>query len=287
MRVGAAYMQPEAMQTEDARRGTFVCPIGGALYNEGNNKHARARTMALTSVDYARAAFDLIDDFDQTRTPEEVVERLAASLSGFGYSAILITAVPEPPQRVEPYFLMNGWPRGWSRHLANESYYADDPAAAWCRRTINPFEWSEPAREGPSASGDVPATDNLGLKRGFLVPVIRASGSISCVTMAGERPEFESHAKRAVYMLSLYAHARAVSLLDCTDGTGPRRDLTSREREVLHWIAAGKSSWDVSVILGISERTVNWLISRAARKLNAVNRTQAVVNAIRSGQIYI
>jgi DNA-binding CsgD family transcriptional regulator len=41
------------------------------------------------------------------------------------------------------------------------------------------------------------------------------------------------------------------------------------------------------VILGISERTVNWLISRATRKLNAVNRTHAVVNAIRTGQIYI
>ena len=29
----------------------------------------------------------------------------------------------------------------------------------------------------------------------------------------------------------------------------------------LHWIAGGKSSWDISVILGISERAVNWLIA--------------------------
>jgi LuxR family quorum sensing-dependent transcriptional regulator len=240
--------------------------------------------MAGTSVDYARAAFELIDEFDRTKTPEEVVERLASALSVFGYSAILITGVPEPPQRVEPYFLMNGWPRGWAKHHANENYYADNPTAAWCRRTINPFEWSEAVYE---PEGPPRAADDLATKKGFLVPVIRASGSTSCVTMAGERPEFESRAKRAVYMVSLYAHARAVSLLDCTDGAGPRSELTVREREVLHWIAAGKSSWDISVILGISERTVNWLISRATRKLNAVNRTQAVVNAIRAGQIYI
>jgi len=234
----------------------------------------------VTSVDYAHTAFDLIDDFDRTTTPEEVVEQLASVLSVFGYSTILITGVPEPPQRVEPYFLLNGWPRGWSGQHANASYYADDPAAAWCRRTINPLEWSQ-AGSGP------PRPEDLGMKKGFLVPVIRASGSTSCVTMAGERPEFESRARRAVYMLSLYAHARAVSLLDCTVGTRPHRELTLREREVLQWIAAGKSSWDVSVILGISERTVNWLISRATRKLNAVNRTHAVVNAIRAGQIYI
>jgi LuxR family transcriptional regulator, quorum-sensing system regulator BjaR1 len=244
--------------------------------------------MALTPVDYARAAFDLIDDFERTRTPEAVVEQLASSLSVFGFSTILITGVPEPPQRVEPYFLMNGWPRGWSGHNAKATNYADDPASAWCRRTINPFEWSRTgSRSKHSLSSAAATEEERGTKKGYLVPVIRATGSTSCVTMAGERPELESRARRAVYMLSLFAHARAVSLLDCTDGAGPRRELTLREREVLQWIAAGKSSWDVSVILGISERTVNWLISRAGRKLNAVNRTHAVVNAIRAGQIYI
>jgi LuxR family quorum sensing-dependent transcriptional regulator len=246
--------------------------------------------MDATSADYARAAFDLIDDFERTKTPEEVVEQLASTLSVFGFSTILITGVPEPPQRVEPYFLMNGWPRGWSGHNAKANNYADDPAAAWCRRTIDPFEWSEgTARSKHSAPAPpcVTPEENAGLAKYYLVPVIRATGATSCVTMAGERPELESRARRAVYMLSLYAHARAVSLLDCTDGAGPRRELTLREREVLQWIAVGKSSWDVSVILGISERTVNWMISRSCRKLDAVNRTHAVVNAIRAGQIYI
>src|SRR5215467_11320672 len=246
--------------------------------------------MDATSVDYARAAFDLIEDFEHTRTPEQLVEQLASSLSLFGFSTILITGVPEPPQRVEPYFLMNVSPLGWSGHNAKANNYADDPAAAWCRRTIDPFEWSEAVR-GTKHSTPVPpcvaSEEEVGITKHYLVPVIRATGSTSCVTMAGERPALESRARRAVYMLSLFAHARAVSLLDCTDGAGPRGELTLREREVLQWIAAGKSSWDVSVILGISERTVNWLISRASRKLNAVNRTHAVVNAIRAGQIYI
>jgi len=245
--------------------------------------------MDARSIDYARTAFDVIEDFEQTKTPEQVVEQLAATLSVFGFSTILITGVPEPPQRVEPYFLMNGWPRGWSVQNAKANNYADDPAAAWCRRTINPFEWSRANGRPQAAPPVLPCAiqEDPALKKGYVVPVIRATGATSCVTMAGERPELDARSRRAIYMLGLYAHARAVSLLDCTDGAGPRRELTLREREVLQWIAAGKSSWDVSVILGISERTVNWLISRAGRKLNAVNRTHAVVNAIRSGQIYI
>src|SRR5215472_2402898 len=99
--------------------------------------------MDARSIDYARTAFDLIEDFERTRTPEEVVEQLASTLAVFGFSTILITGVPEPPQRVEPYFLMNEWPRGWSAHNAKANNYADNPAAAWCRRTIDPFEWSE------------------------------------------------------------------------------------------------------------------------------------------------
>jgi LuxR family transcriptional regulator, quorum-sensing system regulator BjaR1 len=246
--------------------------------------------MAGASVEYTRTAFDLIDEFDRTTTPEEVVERLASALCLFGYSAFLITGVPEPPQRVEPYFLLNGWPRGWAEHPANENYYAHNPLAAWCRRTINPFEWSEavcdPARS-PRARPVMPMAGDGGTKKGFLVPIIRATGSSSCVTMAAERPVLETGAKQAVYVLSLFAHAKAVSLLGGHTVAAERGDLTGREREVLHWIAAGKSSWDISVILGISERTVNWLIARATRKLNAVNRTQAVVNAIRAGEIYI
>src|SRR5215472_5293166 len=145
--------------------------------------------MDAMSVDYARAAFDLIEDFEHTRTPEEVVEQLASSLSVFGFSTILITGVPEPPQRVEPYFLMNGWPRGWSGHKAKANNYADDPAAAWCRRTIDPFEWTEGTTRPERRPPDVPCAPvaDAGSNKRYLVPVIRATGSTSFVTMAGER----------------------------------------------------------------------------------------------------
>jgi Autoinducer binding domain len=79
--------------------------------------------MAATAVDYAQLAFDLIDEFDRMTTADQIMARLSSSLSGFGYTAFLITGVPEPPQRVEPYFLLNGWPDGWTAHYAKENYY--------------------------------------------------------------------------------------------------------------------------------------------------------------------
>ena len=237
------------------------------------------------SVNYRRAALELVEEFDDLKTPEGVVERLAAGLSIFGFSSMLITGMPEPPRHVEAYFLRNGWPRRWTQRYANENNYAEDPLTSWGRRNINPFEWSKAIDTGERAAREEKPVGHGEPRRGFVVPVIRACGAVSCVTLAGERPHLEQRSSSTVRMLSLCAHARALELLEKDADAGPREVLSAREREVLHWIAGGKSSWDISVILGISERAVNWLIASATRKLDAVNRTQAVVNAIRTGEI--
>lgn len=63
--------------------------------------------------------------------------------------------------------------------------------------------------------------------------------------------------------------------------------LTRREREVLNWLKQGKSSWEISVILHISERTANYHIYNMMRKLDAVNRPQALATAARLGLIVL
>jgi len=61
--------------------------------------------------------------------------------------------------------------------------------------------------------------------------------------------------------------------------------LTARENEVLHWVANGKSAWEIGGILNIAKRTVDEHAQTAVRKLGAVNRTHAVVIALRDGII--
>lgn len=63
------------------------------------------------------------------------------------------------------------------------------------------------------------------------------------------------------------------------------RGLTKRERDVLAYVAEGKSDWEISKILSLSEGTVRTHVDNARRKLNAVNRTQAVAKLVRSGLI--
>jgi DNA-binding CsgD family transcriptional regulator len=61
--------------------------------------------------------------------------------------------------------------------------------------------------------------------------------------------------------------------------------LTPREREVVQLTAAGKSAWEISVILSISQHTVKHHLRVAAAKLDATNKVATVVQAVRRREI--
>jgi len=65
-----------------------------------------------------------------------------------------------------------------------------------------------------------------------------------------------------------------------TPSTSP---LSSRESEVLHWLAYGKSGPEIAIILGISTCTVRIHIQSVKRKLDAVNIPHAVYLALTRG----
>jgi LuxR family transcriptional regulator, quorum-sensing system regulator BjaR1 len=71
-------------------------------------------------------------------------------------------------------------------------------------------------------------------------------------------------------------------------GTLPKcGTLTSREAEVLTWVARGKSAWEIGEILRITKRTVDEHVQTSTRKLGAANRTHAVAIAVRGRLIDI
>lgn len=55
--------------------------------------------------------------------------------------------------------------------------------------------------------------------------------------------------------------------------------LSNREKDVLAWVSRGKSSWEASCILGISENTVKFHLTNIYNKLNVRTRVEAVVKA--------
>src|ERR1017187_9313189 len=66
----------------------------------------------------------------------------------------------------------------------------------------------------------------------------------------------------------------------------PDSDLSHRERQVLALLATGNSNRTIGEILGITEATVKSHVSTILMRLNAADRTQAVVSAIQRGLVH-
>jgi LuxR family quorum sensing-dependent transcriptional regulator len=120
------------------------------------------------------------------------------------------------------------------------------------------------------------------MRHGFGVPIHGLNGYQAGVSFAGCEVEDVKEANAAVQMIGIYAFNRLANLKFASKTD---KVLTEREREVLNWIAAGKTAWDTGGILSIAEDTVNKHITSAMRKLNVHTRAQAVAESIRRGEI--
>ncbi len=94
---------------------------------------------------------------------------------------------------------------------------------------------------------------------------------------------------REIYLTQLMAPSLQVAWMRTQASAaaeGPRlasvggRALTERECGILRWVYLGKSNGEIGAILNISALTVKNHMQKILRKLNVVNRAQAVGKAL-------
>ena len=84
-------------------------------------------------------------------------------------------------------------------------------------------------------------------------------------------------------LLAAHALTAADRLLSAGSEATKLPKLTRRELDVLGWTSQGKTAWEVSVILGMSEKTVNFHLGNAMRKLGVSSKHQAVLKCVAAG----
>ncbi len=89
----------------------------------------------------------------------------------------------------------------------------------------------------------------------------------------------------ALTIIAILARNKAQQLSSDTHEEMLGNTLSNRERQCIRWISAGKTDWETSRILGLSQKTVQNYVYSARRKLNAVSRAQAVKQALNLGII--
>lgn len=108
---------------------------------------------------------------------------------------------------------------------------------------------------------------------------------IATILTENEWANFKASAVQDLRILSTYFHGHVLRL-HRIDAAG-EMIISARELDCLKWTAAGKTAWEASRILGISERTVRFHLNSAREKLNCSNTTQAVAVAVAQRMIAI
>jgi LuxR family quorum sensing-dependent transcriptional regulator len=204
----------------------------------------------------------------------------AFGLTSFCIGSLSNTRIKRPNRRWD-----GNWSIDWELHYAAHDYLSEDPLVEQMQRAPRPFRWSSVfVRADAGRRRVLEDASSFGLKEGICIPIHGPAGPTAGLSLATGDYDLAPRDERALEMASLYLHARmAVLRAECTAGVA--RSLAPRERECLEWVAAGKTDWEISEILDISEQTVHGYIQNALAKLDARTRAQAVALAMQASQI--
>jgi DNA-binding CsgD family transcriptional regulator len=179
-------------------------------------------------------------------------------------------------------------PQEWLDRYLQMGYDAVSPVLRKITRTRAPFSWSTLGPEGYLSSkrsrqmfGE---SGEAGLREGFSHPILLGDGHMVTINFAAERLDDDPRVEPTLKLVALCLHERFRALRgeDCDK---PIPQLSKQERECLRWAADGKTNWEISEIVRISESSVRTYIDRAKHKLGVTTRAQAFVLGTRYGII--
>jgi DNA-binding CsgD family transcriptional regulator len=176
----------------------------------------------------------------------------------------------------------------WRDCYNQRGYIQVDPTVKHALKSTLPVIWSYDLFETAPELWEEARTH--GLQVGWAQASRDANGAIGLLTLArsaGQLTPSELQANQLkMSWLTQLAHAGMGRLLLPKLVPETQVIMTAREREVLRWTAEGKTAYEISRILSVSERTINFHINNVVSKLGASNKTQAAVKAAALGMLF-
>ena len=243
----------------------------------------------MKSLTGINASGDFLDSLQRLETEADFGHHLQAYLHGSGVSRYTYLAL-NPQVTNSRSFVFSNYNAKWREHYTKRDYVFADPVVQKSRQARLPFVFDEKTRTCfPSRQQDriMREAQDFGYAAGLALPIHGMSGEVAMLVLADDQQGLpvSKLVKREIYELYLAALYFHNVMWDKLVGTNTDRGkyLTPRQTEVLGWLAAGKTMWETSVILGISETSVRYHISQAALRLGTFNITSTVAKAISLG----
>jgi LuxR family quorum-sensing transcriptional regulator LasR len=205
-----------------------------------------------------------------------------------GFEHVMYAVVHSRHAQYENAFVQSNYSTEWRERYDAERFAYVDPTVGHCLISNLPIVWEPEAFA--TAGGRILYEEACayGMRSGVTLPIHGPNGEVGLLSLASDAAPGASftraiaHGMADLTLIRDYSFAASVPFAHPTGGEQVPR-LTRRELEVLNWVMAGKSSWEISMITRCSEATVNFHLANVRRKFNVNTRQQAVVKAIALG----
>lgn len=180
------------------------------------------------------------------------------------------------------------YPDEWLQLYSRKGYMEIDPVLQSALMNQGTQHWQEVYASVTSEKQKefVEAACVFGLVDGITTgSVDPACKVVSFCSFASSKQIDASRYVPLVEYLGYHVHLSLMRIASATDLSLDQcvKRLTIRELATLNWIKNGKTNLEISLIMGVSERTVRFHVENIFAKLNVSSRAQAVVSAIEHG----
>ncbi len=195
----------------------------------------------------------------------------------------------EEPNSMRTIVYSHGYNREWLKRYDESEFRLSDPIPGRTLAHGAMLTWAEAMEAGENTPANLRYFAELrkeGLVHGFGIPLFGPRGRNSYASYDFGRPpsEVKDSVLGTIRSVAQAAHQRICVLID---NTRAAPELSDREKEVLGWIARGKSMGVIATILELSPETVKTYSKRTYEKLGVSDRVGATVKALKLGLIKI
>lgn len=207
-----------------------------------------------------------------------------------GFESAIVSHISIQYQQPEiDNFINHSFNPQWLDTYFSQNYSTIDPVIAHAAKRNETFEWVQAYRTaGDRCPGSFfDAARDYGLHNGLACSASQKPGhepnTFTICSVANINKKQLELTACILNILTPAFHEIMVSFQPLP--SEQQVFLTGKELEVLGWAKQGKSVWDISTILRISESTVKFHLQNSYRKLDAGNRAHAIAKAIQLGLI--
>jgi DNA-binding CsgD family transcriptional regulator len=224
----------------------------------------------------------------QARTRDDFRQEVVRFAERLGFQYVTAMTVLDRTGSDPDFINVNNVPPGFDATFNDKGQQRRDPVMQHCKRDAVPIVWDQDTYVSRGLSDVWEEQAAFGYRTGISLALHLPHGrhfvlGVNRPRPLPTRPEALTRLVADLQLFAVHAQDTAFRLLAPPTLAPVHPTLTPRELEALRWTMDGKTAWEVGSIMSISERTAVLHLQNAMRKLDCVNKHQAVLKALRMG----